>query len=154
MNVGEICNREVIIAERTNSVREAARLMREYNVGDIVVVEMRDGLRVPVGILTDRDIVVEIIAADVDLDAVELGEVMSGTLLTASVESEILETVKRMRTEGVRRLPVVNAAGGLEGILTLDDLLPLLAEQLSDLVGLVACEQKRERLKTGEDEKT
>ena len=82
----------------------------------------------------------------------ELGEVMSAVLLTAEEKDGVLETVKRMRAEGVRRLPVVNAAGGLEGILTLDDLLSLLAEQMSDLVGLIACEQKRERLKTGEEQ--
>jgi len=153
MNVGEICNREVVIADRTCSARQAVKLMRELNVGDIVVVEERGGQRVPVGIVTDRDIVVEIIAADVDPDAVDLGEVMSRRLLTAGTEDDILTTVKRMRTEGVRRLPVVNVLGGLEGILTLDDLLPLLAELIADLIELIACQQKRERIKTGGEQK-
>jgi len=153
MNVGEICNREVVIANRTCSARRAAKLMREFSVGDLVVVEEGDGQRVPVGIVTDRDIVVEIIASDVDPDAVDLGEIVSRGLLTAGTEDDILATVKRMRAEGVRRLPVVNASGTLEGILTLDDLLPLLAEQISDLVELIASQQKRERIKTGGAEK-
>jgi CBS domain-containing protein len=149
MKVGEICNREVVIVDRQSTVRDAAKLMREFNVGDLVVVEEREGRRVPIGILTDRDIVVKIIAEDVDMDVLQVDEVMGAELFTAGEEGDILGTMKRMRSEGVRRMPVVNADGGLEGIITLDDLLPLVAEQISDLVELISCEQKRERLRTG-----
>jgi len=153
MNVGEICNREVVIVDRQSTVRNAAKLMREFNVGDLVVVEEREDNRVPIGILTDRDIVVKIIAEDMDMDVLQVDEIIGAELFTAREKDDILETMKRMRSEGVRRLPVVNADGGLEGIITLDDLLPLLAEQISDLVGLISCEQKRERIRTGGEEK-
>lgn len=147
MKVGEICTREVVIIEKNASVLEAAKLMRAYHVGDIVAVEPHPGERIPVGILTDRDIVVELIAGGVDLQSVTVGDVMSYQLVTALEDDDVIETVKRMRNRGVRRIPVVNGRGGLEGILSLDDLLDLLAEQLSDIVFLIKREQKEEEEK-------
>ena len=147
MNAGEICNREVIIVKRENTIQEAAELMRKYHVGDVVVVEEREGMRLPVGILTDRDIVVAIVARDLKADEIAVGDAMSTDLLTAGEDDEILETIKRMRGKGVRRIPVVNSAGGLEGIIAVDDLVDLLAEQLTDLVDLISTEQRLERRK-------
>ena len=145
MNAGEICNREVVIVNRESSIQEAAVLMRKHHVGDVVVVEERHGLRTPVGILTDRDIVIEIVAQNLKADEIQVGDTMSFDLLTATEEDEILETIKRMRGKGVRRIPVVNSAGGLEGIIAVDDLVDLLAEQMTDLVGLITTEQRHER---------
>jgi CBS domain-containing protein len=145
MNAGEICNREVVIANREQTVQEAAKLMRKYHVGDVVVVEERGGERVPVGILTDRDIVIEIVAQDLNAGDVQIGDAMSFDLLTALEEDEVLETLKRLRGRGIRRIPVVNKQGGLEGIIAVDDLLDLLAEQVGDLVGLIATEQRQEQ---------
>ena len=147
MNAGEICNREVVIVNRESSIQEAAVLMRKHHVGDVVVVEERQGLRTPVGILTDRDIVIEIVAQNLKADEIQVGDTMSFDLLTATEEDEILETIKRMRGKGVRRIPVVNSAGGLEGIIAVDDLVDLLAEQMADLVGLITTEQRHERQK-------
>ena len=144
MCVGEICNREVIIIDREGSIREAAGLMREYHVGNVVVVEQRDDERIPVGILTDRDIVLEFIALDVDIDSVTVGDAMSFDLLIAREEDGVMETINRMRSKGVRRIPVVNNRGGLAGILAVDDLIELISEQLMDLSKLVMGEQKRE----------
>lgn len=144
MCVGEICNREVIIIDREGSIREAAGLMRKYHVGDVVVVEQRDEERIPVGILTDRDIVLEFIALDVNIDSVTVGDAMSFELLIAREEDDVMETIKRMRRKGVRRMPVVNNRGGLVGILAVDDLIELLSEQLMDLSRLIMGEQQRE----------
>lgn len=140
MSAGEYCNRDVVVAEKTESVREAINLMRSNHVGDVVVIEKRDDLIVPVGILTDRDIVVEILAEDVDLDAVNVGDVMSYQLVTVNEETKLLDVIKLMRIKGIRRLPVVNKQGGLEGILSVDDLLELVVEQLTDIVSLVSNE--------------
>lgn len=140
MSAGEYCNRDVVVIERTESVREAINLMRNNHVGDVVVVEMRENASIPVGILTDRDIVVEILAEDVDLDAVNVGDVMSYQLVTVTEETKLLDAIKLMRMNGVRRLPVVNESGELQGILSVDDLLELVVEQLSDIVGLVSKE--------------
>ena len=144
MNAGEICNREVVIANQDQTILEAAKLMREYHVGDVVVVERKNGENVPVGILTDRDIVIEIVAKNLKPEDVQVSDAMTFELLTAQEEDEILETVKRMRGRGVRRIPVVNRKGGLEGIIAVDDLVDLLSEQISDLVALISTERRLE----------
>jgi CBS domain-containing protein len=147
MTVGKICNREVIVVDKTASITQAARLMREYHVGDLVVVEERTGKRVPVGIVTDRDIVLEVIAEGVDMSDVNVGDVMSDNLVTARENDSVLETIKIMRAKGVRRLPVINDANDLVGILAVDDLIDLFSEQIADLARLVAREQQREKKK-------
>lgn len=144
MAVGEICSRVVVFARKGETLREAARVMREHHVGALVVVEERGGVRVPVGILTDRDIVVAAVAKGLDADGLRVEEVMSTDLATA-VESEgVSECIARMRARGVRRMPVVDARGGLVGIVAADDFLDLLAEELSALARMVVSEQRRE----------
>jgi CBS domain-containing protein len=145
MQVGEACNRNVIIVDRRESVHEATRLMREHHVGDVVVVQTQGAGPVPVGILTDRDIVVELLAPGVDLAQVNIGDVMSPELVTCTDGEELDEAIKRMRAQGVRRMPVTDAAGLLVGILAVDDLLELVTEQLGDLVAVIGREQSRER---------
>src|SRR3970282_2174334 len=83
MSIGEICNRETVFTTKESSIRQAAQLMREQHVGDLVVVEEKAGRRTPLGILTDRDLVIEILAKDVDMNTVTVGDVMSNELLTA-----------------------------------------------------------------------
>ncbi|HSH13845.1 MAG TPA: CBS domain-containing protein [Desulfurivibrionaceae bacterium] len=147
MNIGEMCNREVIVIEKSGSIVEAAKLMRQYHVGDLVVIEKRQNGAYPLGIITDRDIVIELVAGEVNFEAVTVGDVMSGELLTAREEDEVAETIKRMRGAGVRRVPVVNQRGRLEGVITMDDMIDLLAELLEDLVALVGTQSRRERRK-------
>jgi CBS domain-containing protein len=137
MNMGEICNREVVIIDREDSILQAARLMREYHVGNVIVVDEQDGGRIPVGILTDRDIVRALVASEVALDKVSVGDAMSFDLLTVQEEDDIIETIKKMRHRGVRRVPVVNRAGELQGIVAVDDLMDLVCEELMELVGLI-----------------
>jgi len=140
MSAGEYCNRDVVVIEKTESVREAINLMRKNHVGDVVVVEMRENTSTPLGILTDRDIVVEILVEDVEIDEVIVGDVMSDQLVTINEETKLLDIIKLMRIKGVRRLPVVNELGELQGILSVDDLLEIIVEQLSDIVVLVSKE--------------
>ncbi len=145
MTLGQICNRETVIAWRETSIAEAARLMRAHHVGDLVIIEKRNGRSVPVGILTDRDLVIEILAKDVDPTTVTAGDAMSDRLVTARETDSLFESLKRMRAQGVRRMPVVDAEGGLVGIVTADDFLDLLAEEISALAQLVTREQAREQ---------
>lgn len=145
MSVGELCNRNVVIIEPGASIREAARLMRSAHVGDIVIVEQRDSQRMPVGMLTDRDIALEIVAEGLDPGQISVGEAMSTSVITAREDEDLVDVVERMRSHGVRRIPIVNARGGLEGILAVDDVLELLAEQVNGLVGLVRIEQRQEQ---------
>jgi CBS domain-containing protein len=144
MAVGEICNREVVIAEKTLSVVDAALLMRKHHVGDLVVIEEKAGRRYPVGIVTDRDIVVEVVAAGVNPDALKVGDIMGPEVATVRESEGLFEALRHMRDKGVRRMPVVDRDGGLVGILTLDDLLSLLAEEMTELAKLVSHERQRE----------
>ena len=145
MTIGKVCNREVVFVHAQASIPEAARLMREYHVGDLVVIKEKTGKRVPVGIVTDRDIVLEVIAEGVDMDDVSVGDIMSDNLVTARESDGLLETIKLMRAKGIRRLPVVNDDNELVGILSVDDLIDLFSEQIVDLARLIAREQGREK---------
>jgi len=145
MSIGKICNRETVIARAEDTIVEVAKLMRRHHVGDVVVIESGEGGNVPIGILTDRDLVMEILAQDLSPDAVTAGDIMSGEIVTAREEDGIWDTLQRMRVKGVRRVPIVDARGGLIGILALDDLLELLAGELADLAKIVRREEGRER---------
>ena len=144
MSVSEVCNRDVIIIQKDESALEAARLMRQHHAGDVVVVEEKGGLRKPVGIVTDRDLVVEIMATGLDPDVITVGDIMVPELVIVKESTGIFETIQYMRRKGVRRLPVIDDRGGLIGIVTLDDFLQLLSEEFSELAKLVSREIDKE----------
>lgn len=144
MSVGIICNREVVIVEGSATIPEAAKLMREYHVGNVVVIEERDGLNYPVGILTDRDIIIELIAKEIDINSVTVGDIMSSEIKLARENDDVTDTIKQMRYGGIRRMPVIDERGALIGIVALDDLIDLLAEQLKGLADLIGKEHIRE----------
>jgi CBS domain-containing protein len=145
MAIGEICNREVVIVTREAPVIEAARLMRQYHVGDLVVVDELSGRRRPVGIVTDRDIVIEVVAMEVAAETLCVGDIMSAELATVRESEGVFETIRYMRDKGIRRLPVVDRDGWLQGIVTLDDLLILLAEEMGEMARLIRREMDREQ---------
>jgi len=146
MTISEVCNREVIIIQRDETVLKAAKLMRHHHVGNVIVVDERNGSRIPVGIVTDRDIVVEIISTELDPKVMTVGDIMTPEFFTAKKSMELFEAIQFMRSKSIRRLPVINEADELIGILTLDDVLELLSEEMVDLVKLVRYEQKEETL--------
>jgi len=144
MPIGEICTREVVIVKRNETVLEAAKLMRQHHVGDVVVIEERDGVRVPVGIVTDRDLVVEIMAPELDPAAMTVGDIMEQELVTVKESMGLFEAIQYMRSKTVRRLPIVDENGALIGILALDDLLELLSEELLAIAKLVRYQRRKE----------
>ena len=144
MPIGEICNREVFIVQRDTTVQEAAQLMRQHHVGALVVVQEVSGKRKPVGLVTDRDLVVEVLATQLDAGTITVGDIMLPELVTVPESSGVFEAIQFMRAKAVRRLPVVDGQGALIGIVALDDLLSLLAEELSELSVLVSREQAKE----------
>ena len=144
MPIGEICNREVVIAHVEDSVLHAAQLMREHHVGDVLVVRQSNGSCMPVGIVTDRDLVIEILATEIDPNTLTVGDIMTSELATVKEDIGVFEAIRFMRIKGIRRLPVVDDNGNLVGVVTLDDLLELLVEELGLLVKLIAHEQKKE----------
>jgi CBS domain-containing protein len=146
MHIGEIATVETVFCKRDESVQGAALLMRKHHVGDLVVVDKVNGNeRVPVGIVTDRDIVVSVIALGLDPSSLLVGDIMSDDLLTTSELDDVYATIERMRFRGIRRVPVVNEAGGLTGIVSVDDLLEFLAEEMGDLSRISSHQQAHEK---------
>jgi len=131
MRIGEICTREVLYCGRDAGVLEVAQLMRNHHVGDLIVAETRDGRLEPVGIVTDRDLVVKVLAEGVAPDVLTAGDLMTRNVVTAEESESVYEAIARMRAEGVRRLPVVDANGTLVGVLSADDVTEFLAEELT-----------------------
>ena len=147
MTTGKLCKRDVITIHRDATIREAARLMRKHHVGCLVITEAKAGRTEPVGILTDRDIVMEVIAADIGLNEVTVDDIMSYALLKVCESDSILEIAQRMRARGVRRVPVISNKCELVGIIALDDILELLSEELSMLTRLTSREAEQEQKK-------
>jgi CBS domain-containing protein len=147
MTVGKFCNRDVVVARKSSTILEVAKLMRQHHVGDIVIVDMNGDQPKPIGIITDRDIVMELIACDVPLDDVLAGDIMSHELVTVPEQDSVWDAMNLMRTNGIRRLPVVNEENGLEGIITIDDLHELLGEELMLLTKVPFREQLHEKEK-------
>lgn len=144
MPIGEVCNKEVITVQSEDSVLDAAKLMRQNHVGDVLVVENRNGINVPIGIVTDRDLVMEILAPELDPSVITVGDIMAPEFTTVKESAGLFEAIQHMRNMAVRRLPVVDESGQLVGIVTLDDLLVLLADELHALARLVTREQQKE----------
>jgi CBS domain-containing protein len=144
MTVNLLCNPNVATVGAHQDVAEAANLMREQHVGNLIVVEPRGGALVPIGILTDRDIVVGVIAKGVAAEAVTVGDTMTRDLLTVREDSSLEFALREMRRYGVRRAPVVRANGDLVGVIAIDDVIQHLAVQLSRLADLIRLEQDTE----------
>lgn len=128
MSVGRICIRDVDTASGDETALVAARRMRDRGVGTLVVVNDR---RQPMGLLSDRDLATRLIAQERDPARTPVTEVMTAMPMTILESSSIESALGHMRTGRFRRLPVVNGAGELVGIITLDDVLTLLAEEFS-----------------------
>ena len=146
MPITEFCIRDVVCGSRDTSVADAAALMRRRHVGNVIIIDQIDGKRVPVGIVTDRDIVVEVVAAGLDPKLIKLGDLILGPLTTVEESASYAETARRLSVKGVRRMPVVDAAGGLVGIITLDDMLRQLAAPLAALSELPGRSRRYETL--------
>ena len=145
LTTGEICTRSVAIAFKQTPLNGAARLMRENHVGCLVVVDEVGGKRIVVGVLTDRDIVTAVVAADLDPSTLQVEDVMSTDLVTAREDDSLIDLMHTMRRKGVRRIPVVGEQDELIGVVTLDDVLDILAQELGLLVAAIDSEGQRER---------
>jgi CBS domain-containing protein len=145
MHIGDIATVQTVSCACDESVQGAALLMRKHHVGDLVVVDQPDGEKIPVGIVTDRDIVVSVIALGLDPSSLQVGDIMTDDVLTVSENDDVYETIERMRFRGIRRVPVVNAAGGLTGIVSADDLLEFLADEMSELSRISPHQQAHEK---------
>lgn len=145
MLLKEICTTDVVSCGRDTTVLEAAQIMRRKHIGDLVIVDDPQDECTPVGLITDRDIVVNVLGNGLDPAATPVSRIMRTPLVTAADTEDSATAVSRMRTHGVRRLPVTGHEGKLVGIVTLDDLVRKLGFEVSALVDIVTKEQDHER---------
>lgn len=139
LTAGDICVRDVVVADAGMMVGEAARLMRSHNVGSLVVIEARSpSQRIVVGMVTDRDIATCVVAADRDPRAYRVGDIMSGQVVTAREEDSVLDLLAVMRRKHVRRIPVTAAQGELIGLVSLDDILAVVGQTMQAIAAAVA----------------
>lgn len=134
MSVGRICVREVDVIGEEESVQTAAGRMHSRKVGTLVVVDADSR---PVGIVTDRDLTVRVLARGLDGSQLPVSEVMTHCPETVYPETAIEDALRRMRGGAFRRVPVVDDDGRLVGLLSLDDILELLAEEFAEIGRLI-----------------
>ncbi len=144
MTIGFYCNREVVIVDPKTTVLEAAQLMRQHHVGTLIIAEKNKEVVRPLGIITDRDLVLGVMAPGLKAEAILVSDIMNEKLYTVPEEESVIETIRLMRSYGVRRIPVVDSQGMLQGIVSLDDLVMLIAEQMTELSQAITHQKARE----------
>jgi CBS domain-containing protein len=145
MLLKEFCTTDVAWCTRDTTVIEAARLMREKHLGDLIIVDDPNDEFTPVGVITDRDIVIKVIGNELSASQTRVGDVMRTPLVTASDSEDSNAAIARMRQHGVRRLPVTGRHGKLVGVVTMDDLLKRLRSEVDSLLDIITMEQDQER---------
>ncbi len=144
MRIRDIYTPRARTAFRDEPLAEAARVMCDEHVGALVVLDRNDARRLPIGILTDRDIVRGQLRRAADLHCLAVGDVMTPDPLVLPIHLEATEAIEALDARAVRRAPVVDAAGSLAGMVTLDDLVPVLAQELGGLASLMSSQSRRE----------
>jgi CBS domain-containing protein len=137
MMLSSICTLDPVCCQRATTAAEAAALMRDHRVGDLVVVDDPDEDRIVVGVVTDRDIVIDVVALSLDPRKVTVGALMRAPVVFARASEEISVAIDRMQSNGVRRLPVVDDHERVVGVITLDDLLALNASNAAAISEIV-----------------
>jgi CBS domain-containing protein len=145
LTAGEICIRSVVCTDRGMMLSEAARLMRTHHVGSLVVVEERAPReRIAVGVITDRDLATAVVALERDPHAFRVGDIMSTDVVTAREQDSVLDVLAAMRRRKIRRVPITGPRGELVGLVALDDVLSLVAEQMQALATAVGAANRHE----------
>lgn len=145
LSAGDLCTRDAVVAPRTMALTEAARLMRERHVGSLVIVDEAAQGRVPAGLLTDRDIVTAVVARDLDLRRLRVEDVMNAEPVAVREQDSLFDALGAMRRHGVRRVVVTGDGGVLQGVLALDDLIEVVAEQMGAIAQALSSGRSRER---------
>lgn len=145
MLLSALCQLDVACCGVQTTILEAAHLMRHKHVGDLVVVGNDPDDRAPIGIITDRDIVVEVLGAGLDPAKTCVGDVIRRPVVLVHQDEDSAQALEQMHVHGVRRIPVVDGAGRLVGIITADDILKCLATDANRLAETVSKEQTHEQ---------
>ena len=144
MRIGDICTRSVVTCRRDAGVLEVARLMRDSHVGDVIVVDEGEGHMTPIGIVTDRDLVVAVLAEGISPEGLRAGDLIVGEVITAFESELVYDAIWHMRGKGIRRLPIVDAQCHLKGVLTADDVTRFLAEELTSVARITPRQRTKE----------
>jgi CBS domain-containing protein len=144
MKVGEYCKKAVVAIASSADAADAAKLMRDEHVGFLIVHREGDALRRPVGVLTDRDLVLGVMARDVDPYSISVDDVMTRQPLIANEADELNDMLQGMRLAGVRRVPVVDVRGALIGVIAIDDAIDIVTGLMCDIAGSIKSEQRQE----------
>ena len=144
MKIGEYCKRAVVAIASKADAAEAAKLMRAEHIGFLIVYREGDELQKPVGVLTDRDLVLGVLARDVDPHSVTVDDVMTRQPLIANESDEFSDMLQAMRLAGIRRVPVVDVRGSLTGIMAIDDAIDVVTGLMCDIAGSIKSEQRQE----------
>jgi CBS domain-containing protein len=145
MLIGEVCTPDVVCCGAQANALGVARLMRQHHVGDVVVVDNEDEARSPLGIVTDRDLAVKVMADGLDPSTTTVATLMHTPVVIAQDSEDSAQVIERMRKHGVRRVPIVDAHGVVVGIVTLDDLLRMIVADASALLDVMDKGVKSER---------
>lgn len=146
MLVADICTKDVVTAPLGEPLLDTARKMRERHVGAVVIVAEREGMTVPVGVVTDRDVVVEAVVPKLDqIATMTVDDLLSRDIVTVNAGVNVDRALEIMSDAGVRRAPVVDGRGALVGVVTVDDLIETLAARLIGVVGVIRKQQASER---------
>lgn len=145
MDLMSLINKRVVVAPPGTSVETAARLMRDEHVGALVVLSSEAVHARPIGILTDRDLVIEVLAQGAPPALLTVGDIALPRLVTAGSDESLFDAMERMSREGVRRLVVVDARGGLLGLVSMDDILVAMSQSLALMARTISREIRNER---------
>lgn len=143
METSKLISKKVITVKKNESVQDAAKLMRKHHIGDVVVLDSKSSA--PIGILTDRDIVLATIALNVPYEGLSVSDIMSEKLVTVSEHADIHEVIRLMKLHGVKRIPVVGAKKNLVGIVSRDNVMKYLGDEFSSIGDTYQSQRSKEK---------
>lgn len=132
MNIASICQREIVTVAADASLREAAASMREHHIGALVVTDAAAPARV-VGVITDRDLAIDVLALELNANGICVGQLVHGSAISVSGEASLQQAAAAMEDGGVRRLLVTGEDARVIGIVSIDDLVDAVAAEVSGL---------------------
>lgn len=144
MNLKEVCQHEVATIRKEQNILEAAKKMRDEHTGSLVVIQPENKYSIPCGIVTDRDILIQLIAQKLPAEKFMVEDIMSNNPICAREEDDVFETIQQMRRKGIRRMPVIDEHQSLIGMIAMDDLLSVIAKELKNLSGIMSQERRQE----------
>lgn len=146
MQLAELCNKKVIDIAKEETILNATKLLRNEHVGCLIVTETKDGIKTPIGIVTDRDIVLKVLDYNTNPANISVYDIMDSKFVTAKVTDDIHTALNLMQQNGIRRIPLVDDHNHLVGIVTADDMFAHFSKELNQLSSAIHMEQSREKL--------